>query len=509
MTSTDKTFKSTLSTEGDSPQSELVSNYNETVNTLFCEEYNLNELSTERGLPDNILNRILDANPFASVIPEEYGGIGEDIGCFLSILEASSYHSLPLSLTLGINGALFLQPLAKYGNEHVKQEILDGFLNGRDMGGLMITEPDYGTDALNMKTSYRQNGEGYRLNGTKHWGGLTGMADWWLIAARQDKGDNGLARDVDFFICPGQSDDIEVTEYYENLGLYMIPYGRNEIDAHIPLNYKLEPPSTGISMMLDMLHRSRYEFPGMAMGYLKRLQDEVLAHCKERTIGSQSLIDYDQVQHRIEQIQAAYTICSAMCLHTTEHTSADNNLSKKTVVANTIKSLVTDLMQETAQSSMQLFGAKSYRLDHIVGRSLIDSRSFMIFEGSNDVLYDQVTTNMLKEMRRSDESTMSKFLQSDERTSRVVDRFDEVFDFQPTREMSQRKRIILGNALARLITLQFVHTLGDRGFSQDHINVATSVLNREIREYMDKIDHQQSTPLVREQTNDHWFEYRN
>jgi alkylation response protein AidB-like acyl-CoA dehydrogenase len=43
------------------------------------------------------------------------------------------------------------------------------------MGGLMITEPDYGSDALNMKTQNKLEGEKYHIKGTKHWQGLTGM----------------------------------------------------------------------------------------------------------------------------------------------------------------------------------------------------------------------------------------------------------------------------------------------------------------------------------------------
>ena len=45
------------------------------------------------------------------------------------------------------------------------------------MGGLMITEPDFGSDALNMQTSNVKEGSNYHIKGTKHWQGLTGMAD--------------------------------------------------------------------------------------------------------------------------------------------------------------------------------------------------------------------------------------------------------------------------------------------------------------------------------------------
>ncbi|MDZ7681546.1 MAG: acyl-CoA dehydrogenase family protein [Fodinibius sp.] len=109
-----------------------------------------------RGLPDDIFNEIMECQPLSVFIPEEYGGRGAETHEALSMLEASSYQSLPLSLMMGINGALFLQPLANYGSEEVKQPIFDRFLQENNMGGLMITEPDFGSDALHMETSFQK-----------------------------------------------------------------------------------------------------------------------------------------------------------------------------------------------------------------------------------------------------------------------------------------------------------------------------------------------------------------
>ena len=52
------------------------------------------------------------------------------------------------------------------------------------MGGLMITEPDFGSNALHMQTSFVREGDHYHLKGTKHWAGLTGIARYWLLTGR-------------------------------------------------------------------------------------------------------------------------------------------------------------------------------------------------------------------------------------------------------------------------------------------------------------------------------------
>lgn len=114
----------------------------------------------------------------------------------------------------------------------------------------MITEPDYGSDALNMRTSYQTMDESYAITGRKHWQGLTGQADYWLVAARKDLGNGELARDVDFFVTNNADEKqrIEVEALYSNLGLYMIPYGMNVINVEVPTYQRLQPESTGINM---------------------------------------------------------------------------------------------------------------------------------------------------------------------------------------------------------------------------------------------------------------------
>ena len=78
-----------------------------------------------------------------------------------------------------------------------------------------------------------------------------------------------------------------------------------------------------------------------------------------------------------------------MCANSSEKAGIENDLSSEGLEANAVKSVVTDLMQEAAQSVVQLVGAKAYKLDHIAGRGTADSRPFQIFEGSNDILYAQ------------------------------------------------------------------------------------------------------------------------
>lgn len=464
------------------PFSDFLTALKEKMKLVFRERADINQLAIKRGLPPFVMREIMSVNPLSVGIPKAYGGRGGIMKENIGLLAAASYESLALSLTFGINSALFLQPFGKFGQEEVKAPVFNRFLNEKAMGGLMITEPDFGSDALNMQTFYSEIDGKYHLQGKKHWAGLTGWADYWLLSARQKSKSDKLQRDIDFFLCdvnaPGQS--IVVEEFFENLGLYAIPYGRNRIDVQLPAAHKLVPHSTGVKMMLDLLHRSRMQFPGMAMGFIQRLLDEAILHCEQRLVGGKSLFQYDQVQHRLNELQASYTICSAMCAYSSEHAGLDVDMAKHGMVANAVKSVITDLMQNAAQSLTQLVGAKAYKLNHIAGRSITDSRPFQIFEGSNDILYAQITEGLVKMMKRAKENNLFQFLKGYDLTGKAADYVKKQVNFNLDFQISQRKLVEMGKIIGRVISLNQVLEIGEKGFQKELIDSCVHSLQQQI-----------------------------
>ncbi len=489
------------------PFNDFLQNFRNTLENVFHQRADINQLETQRGLPPYIMREILSSDPFLAFIPEAFGGRGAHENEGIEIVSAASYESLALGLTFGINWGLFLQPVNKYANDDIKQAIFKGFTADRKMGGLMITEPDFGSNALNMQTFFTETDDHYHLKGTKHWAGLTGTADYWLLTARRKSPGGDLMRDIDFFISDNNKTGqrIEVEEYFENLGLYMIPYGRNKIDVKIPRLYRLEPKTTGISMMLDTLHRSRLEIPAMAMGFIKRMLDEAIKHCETRFVGAKSLFNYDQVQQRLASIQSAYTITSAICAHSSENAGVETDLAPEGLKANSAKTVVTDLMQDAAQHLFQLIGAKAYKQDHIAGRAIVDSRPFQIFEGSNDMLYAQISESVVKLMKQAKESNLFQFLKSYSLTSKSVEQIKDLLNFNLDTQLPQRKLVELGKVLGRIVSMEMVIDLGAKGFNPELIANSINMMKQELNNLMTSYSFANTTFVLADyKDNSHW-----
>ena len=462
---------------------EYLHRYSRTLKRIFNDREYQNKEGEQRGIPQEVLDGLSSIKPSSVSIPRAYGGRGSNPTEILSLLETTSYESLPLSLILGINGALFLEPLARYGEETLKDKIFPNFLEANSLGGLMITEPDFGTDALSMRTRWRGNGSDYVITGKKHWAGLSGRADYWLMTAREEKMDGELKRDIDFFVCDS-SDPLQYVkpvEKFSNLGLYMIPYALNEVKVTVPSHHRFRPPRSGIRLMQDLLHRSRMRFSGMASGFIHRMLDEAVGHTKSRIVSGRDLFSYDQVQKRLSDLQADFTIASAFCRHAAGISSIDNDLSGRSLEANIHKTVLSDMMQNAAQSLLQLMGAKGYKLNHIAGRSVVDSRPFQIFEGSNDVIYQQVADQFIKHMKLMKTFKLSAALKTHLLTAGISDRMIKMTDFTIEIDMSQRKKVDLGRILGRITSLEWTMEMGRCGYDQALINQALISMTERIQ----------------------------
>jgi len=492
------------------PFTKFLQDFKETLKSAFYERADIKTFIRERGFPPAVLKQIMDTNPFSVAIPAQYGGRGGHTKDILAILDAASYESLPLSLMFGINTGLFLGPVTKYAREAIKEDIFRRFLQNSNMGGLMITEPDYGSDALNMHTSNVPGNGGYYIRGTKHWQGLTGMADYWLMTSRRKLSNGDLARDIDFFIVdvhqPGQH--IEVEEYYNNIGLYPIPYGKNKIDIHVPEENKLQPESTGLKLMMDLLHRSRFQFPGMAIGFIRRMLDEALQHTSSRIIKGKPLIALDQVKHQVAGIQNAFTVSSAMCSRSARFSGIEHDLSTSTVEANTMKAYVTDLMQQSAQTLTQLSGANGYKMENIASRGLMDSRPFQVFEGSNEMLYTQISEMVLKTMGKLKKMNLAEFLKDYSLTKNAAEYFKPLTDFKVEVRMPQRKQVALGKIISRIVAAEYVADMGTQGFRKDLLSHSFEAIKHEISILVSSFRYSNTVvPVTEYQQNSSWLDF--
>jgi hypothetical protein len=162
--------------------------------------------------------------------------------------------------------------------------------------------------------------------------------------------------------------------------------------------------------MVDMLMPPRSMMATIASGFLRRISREAQAYADNRVIGSGLLSDIGFARYRLKAIETSATICEALNDYVMTALNVKVDMTDVFPVAQALKTVATERMVSSAYHYQQLVGGEGYRVDsptNIAGKAFLDTRVFTIFDGTNDLLSQQLTQFCLK--RRGDRS-LSGFL---------------------------------------------------------------------------------------------------
>jgi hypothetical protein len=191
-----------------------------------------------------------------------------------------------------------------------------------------------------------------------------------------------------------------------------------------------------------------------------------------------------------------------MCAKSSETSGIEFNLAMAGLEANSMKAVVTDLMQESAQLLVQLSGAKGFRTSHIGGRGIMDSRPFQIFEGSNEMLYAQIADMITRMMKKQKQLNLFDFLKEFNLTSSASEFFKKNLNFTISSTLSQRKLVDLGKILARIVCVGYVLDLQAKGFRKDLVNNSIASVQQEVAALFASFHFDSTTTVVENYTED-------
>ena len=150
-------------------------------------EPHIREWDAKHEVHREVFERMAELGFLGAPIPAEYGGPGLDyvsLGILCEELErADTAFRVVMSVHVGLNSLTLLQ----WGTEEQKQRWLVPQAKGEKLATFGLTEPGVGTDAGNLATTARRDGDSYVLNGQKVWISLADIADHFLVFATVDR----------------------------------------------------------------------------------------------------------------------------------------------------------------------------------------------------------------------------------------------------------------------------------------------------------------------------------
>jgi alkylation response protein AidB-like acyl-CoA dehydrogenase len=134
-------------------------------------------------------------------LPVEYGGGGAGLAELALVCEETAAQGSPLLLML-VSSAISGEVISRYGSTQQKERWLPRMASGTTKVVFAITEPDAGSNTLNMSTTATRTGDGWLLNGTKYYISGVDEADAVLVVAKTGTDEQNGKALLSLFIVP-------------------------------------------------------------------------------------------------------------------------------------------------------------------------------------------------------------------------------------------------------------------------------------------------------------------
>src|SRR6516162_3796528 len=145
----------------------------------FCQEIRpIEELCyVEHRFNDQVVPLGRKHNILGMPIPVAYGGRGADTVTYARALARIGREGTGVCTFFSGHTSIGEYPIYTWGSEELKRRFMPAAARGEKILAFGLTEPDAGSNPLEMTTTYERRGEGFLLNGCKYLISNGGIAD--------------------------------------------------------------------------------------------------------------------------------------------------------------------------------------------------------------------------------------------------------------------------------------------------------------------------------------------
>jgi len=354
-------------------------------------------IDRDEQYPWDIVQAMAEAGFFGMTMPKSLGGQDRSfLEAVLVIEEMAKACTVTARIVVETNMGAISTVMA-YGSEEQKKLAASLVLAG-DKPAICITEPDAGSDATAMTTRADKRGDGYIINGKKHWITGGGVSKLHLIFARvfdergQELGIGG------FLAVRDEAKGLLVTRRERTMGLRGMPEGELMFEnLEVPAHMVVMPPSgfrRGFADLMTVYNSQRVGAGTVAMGIAAGALEHALDYAKTRTQFGRPIGEFQGLQWMLADMQTQLT-ASRLMLYAAARSRGAGSAFPDPMLAAQAKIHASETAIKIVNDALQIFGASGYSRDLPLERMARDVRMFTIGGGTAQVLRTLVASKML------------------------------------------------------------------------------------------------------------------
>ena len=314
-------------------------------------------------------------------IPEQYGGSGFDYIAYALLCEEMERADTAFRVILSVHTGLNSLTLLQWANEAQKEQYLIPQARGEKLATFGLTEPGVGSDAANLATTARRDGDRYILNGSKMWISLADAADNFLVFATLDrsKGHKGITA----FIVERGFAGFSTDSIHGKLG---VRAGNTGVlyfsDCEVPAANRVGEEGEGFTIAMSALDQGRYTVAAGSVGLAQACLEASVKYAHERKAFGEEIGRHQLVKQMLARMEQGIQAGRMLVWKAGWKKNLGERSTRETSLA---KWFCTDHAVASALDAIQIHGAYGYSSDYPVERYLRNSKGSVIYEGTSQI----------------------------------------------------------------------------------------------------------------------------
>ncbi|WP_295519076.1 acyl-CoA dehydrogenase [uncultured Pseudomonas sp.] len=335
----------------------------------------------ESRFPREALHEMAELGFLGMLVPDTWGGCDTGYVAYALALEEIAAGDGACSTIMSVHNSVGCVPIARFGTDEQKERFLTPLASGEMLGAFALTEPQAGSDASDLRTRARRDGEHYVINGAKQFITSGSQAGLVLVFAVTDPaaGKKGISA----FLVPTDSPGYQVVRVEHKLGLHASDTCQLQFDeVRVPAAYRLGEEGEGYRIALANLEGGRIGIAAQAVGMARAAFDYARDYARERQAFGKPIVEHQAVAFRLADMATEIAVARQMVLHAAALRDAGRPALTEASMA---KLFASEMAERVCSAALQTLGGYGYLNDYPLERIYRDARICQIYEGTSDI----------------------------------------------------------------------------------------------------------------------------
>lgn len=348
------------------------------------------EWDKQHRFPREAIDEMAQLGFFGMLVPEQWGGCDTGYQAYAMALEEIAAGDGSCSTIMSVHNSVGCVPILKYGSEAQKQQFLIPLASGEMLGAFALTEPQAGSDASDLKTRARREGDHYILNGCKQFITSGQNAGVVIVFAVTDPAAG--KRGISAFIVPTDAPGYSVARVEDKLGQHASDTCQILFtDLKVPVANRLGEEGQGYKIALGNLEGGRIGIAAQAVGMARAAFEAARDYARERVTFGQPLVEHQAVAFRLADMSTEIAVARQMVLYAA---ALRDSGQSALVEASQAKLFASEMAERVCSEALQTLGGYGYLSDFPLERIYRDVRVCQIYEGTSDIQRMVISRNL-------------------------------------------------------------------------------------------------------------------